>query len=200
MRPIFYEIVMPELEANDLFRLRDVFRDPFPHGRSHRELLSVFTLDPVDPLRIFMMSVDAQIMPDKERDQHETGHADGQTKNVDQGITFVFNNVSYSEFQRIFEHGRSPIENIFDEYRQRPQKMSPVPEPGPNESSGFINQVEFFVEIAAHMRIGFISGQTSEKPISQSGKSRLRMFHSDTYTAIQYIRRRNVKKGCNIGA
>jgi len=94
IRPVFHKIVMPKLEANDLFCLDDIFRDPFAHGRSRGKLTSVFALDSIDSVRIFMMFVNAQFMLDKEHDQHETGHADGQTQNIDKGIAFVLKNVS----------------------------------------------------------------------------------------------------------
>jgi hypothetical protein len=53
---------------------------------------------------IFVESLVVQFILNPQRDQHAAGHADGQTRNIDKGKTFVLSKISERHFQIIFKH------------------------------------------------------------------------------------------------
>jgi hypothetical protein len=48
----------------------------------------------INTVRVFMVSVETQFVSNPQQDQYAAGHADGKTRNIDQGIGFLTFDVS----------------------------------------------------------------------------------------------------------
>jgi hypothetical protein len=61
---------------------------------------------------LFVEFVIRKLAQDQVGEQNATSQADGQPEKVDEGITFVLEQISYGDAEVVFEHGFVPVISV----------------------------------------------------------------------------------------
>jgi hypothetical protein len=123
-------------------------------------------MDDSEKVKVILVGVEfviAQLILDPECDQDETGHPHSQSKNVDQCKNLVSDDVTECDLKIVADHGKSPVQAIFDESGDGFDNFSPEPSVGLFWALVFSDVFIGFFKISEGIIIIFCAGQDLEE-------------------------------------